>query len=182
MEGVMKKASIFALSASAALIGGLAYAASVHVKTGPFFIDNGITLTATGSLAGLGNQDLVIGMTARANPIATCTNPAGQNQPAGQNPPQVSVSATPQSIPASEIKNGNVSFSLTTNAPTNPIPGAPDCPNPNWTETITDLQFTSATITVEQPAPTVVLTISCTFAPATANGPVAKQTVTCTSH
>ena len=177
----MKTVSIFALSASLALIGGLAYAANVHVKSGPFFTDNGLTLTAAGSLAGLGLQDLVIGMTARANPIATCTNPSGQNQPAGRNPAPVSVSATPQSIPASEIKNGNTPFSLTTNAPTSPIPGAPDCPNPNWTENITDLQFTSATITVEQPAPTVVLTISCTFAPPTANGPVASKTVTCTS-
>jgi hypothetical protein len=170
---------IFALSAILALIGGVAYAANVHVKNGPFFVDNGLTLTATGALAGLGFQDIVISMTATANPIATCTNPSGQNQAPGQNPPPVSVSATPESIPASEIKNGNTSFSLTTNPPVTPIPGAPDCPNSNWTENITDLQFTSATIMVQQPAPTVVLIVSCTFAPPTANGPVASRTVTC---
>src|SRR5215475_12815577 len=83
--------------------------------------------------------------------------------------------------PASEIKNGNTAFSLTTNPPVSPVPGAPDCPNSSWTENITDLQFTSATIMAEQPAPTVVLIVSCTFAPPTANGPVAVRTVTCTA-
>jgi len=86
------------------LTSAVAYASSVHVKSGPFFIDNGLTLTATGELAGLGLQDVVIGMTATAKPIATCTNPSGQNQPPGQNPAQVAVSATPQAIPAAEIK------------------------------------------------------------------------------
>ena len=174
--------SIFALSAGVALIGGQAYAANVHVKAGPFFIDNGLTLTGTGTLAGLGFQDIVVAMTATANPIATCTNPAGQNKPPGQNPAPVSVSATPEAIPASEIKNGNASFSLTTNPPATPVAGAPDCPNSSWTEVITDLQFTSATIMVQQPPPKVVLIVSCTFAPPTANGPVAAGTVTCTSH
>ena len=65
----MRKVSIFAIFASLALIGGQAYAANVHVKAGPFFIDNGLTLTAAGTLAGLGFQDIVVGMTARANPI-----------------------------------------------------------------------------------------------------------------
>ena len=170
---------VLALSAGVVLIGGLAYAANVHVKSGPFFVDNGVTLTETGSLAGLGNQDVVISMTATANPIATCTNPSGQNQPTGRNPAPVSVSANPLSIPASEIKNGNVSFSLTTLPPVSPIAGAPDCPGVNWTENITDLQFTSATIMVQQPPPNVVLVVTCTFAPPTINGPVTSQTVTC---
>src|SRR5215470_8006078 len=105
-------------------------------------------------------QDIVVAMTATANPIATCTNPAGETKPPGHNPAPVSVAATPESIPASEIKNGNTSFSVTTNPPTTPVPGAPDCPNSSWTENITDLQFTSATIMVQQPAPNVVLIVS----------------------
>jgi len=170
---------VFALSASMALIGGLAYAANPHIKSGPFFVDNGITLTETGSLAGLGNADVIINMTATANPIATCTNPAGQTQPPGRNPASVAVAANPLSIPASEIKNGNVSFTLMTNPPVTPIAGAPECPNSQWTEAITDLQFTSATLTVQQPPPEVVLIVTCTFAPPTANGQVNSQTVTC---
>jgi len=177
----MNKVSVFALSAGLALASAVAYASSVHVKSGPFFTDNGLTLTAAGTLAGLGFQDVVIGMTATANPIATCTNPSGQNKPPGHNPAPVSVSATPESIPASEIKNGNTPFSLTTNPPPSVVPGAPDCPGSSWTEAITDLQFTSATITVQQPPPSVVLTVECRFAPPTINGPVSRQTVTCSS-
>ena len=43
------------------------------------------------------------------------------------------------------------------------------------------MAFTSATITVEQPPGTVVLTVSCTFSSATSDGKVARDEVTCTS-
>jgi hypothetical protein len=70
-----------------------------------------------------------------------------------------------------------------------PIPGAPDCPGTNWTETITDMAFTSATIRLFQDANAngvfeaseLVLTVSCTFSPPTSNGPVPASGYTCTS-
>src|SRR5918995_7184866 len=128
------------------------FAQSVHLKGGanaePNFIDQGLTLNAAASLAGLGNGDVLITVTAQADVTATCTNQGG-NQAPGQNPAPVTVSGS-QSIPADEIKNGNTPFNVTTIAPASPIAGAPDCPNPNWAEHITDLAFTSATITVEQ--------------------------------
>jgi hypothetical protein len=68
-----------------------------------------------------------------------------------------------QAIPGSEVKNGNVSFNVTTAAPTSPVPGAPDCPNPQWTERITDVTFTSATVTVYQPCTDTSPPIDCTI-------------------
>jgi hypothetical protein len=84
------------------------------------------------------------------------------------------------SIPASEIKNGNTPFSVTTNPPATPVSGAPDCPNSGWTEDITDMAFTSAVITVEQPPGTLVLTVTCSFKEPTSDGAVAAGKVTCT--
>jgi hypothetical protein len=176
--------ALLAVFVVGAITASGALASSVHLKGGknakPTFTDNGLTLTAAGELSGLGNGDVLVTLTAQANATATCTNPAGATQPPGQNPAPVTVSGS-QAIPASEIKNGNVSFSVTTTGPVSPIPGAPGCPNPNWTETITDLSFTSAVITVQQPPGTTVLTVSCGFSPATSNGIVPGGNVSCTS-
>jgi hypothetical protein len=171
----------------AALVGLLALASvasaqNVHLKGGrnaePSFTDLGLTLNAVGDLAGLGNEDVEITLRATANPTATCTNQGG-NQAPGQNPAEVQVTGG-QSIPAEEIKNGNVTFNVTTETPPQPTAEEAGCPNPNWTAEITDLAFTSATITVEQPAGTVVLTVSCTFSEPTSDGAVPGGNVSCT--
>ena len=140
----------------AALAAVPALAANVHIVGTPKFTDNGVTLSGSGKLAGLGNEDILVTLTATGTPTAVCTNPSGKQQPPGQNPAEVTLTGT-QSIPAGSIKNGTVNFNVTTAAPTSPVPGAPDCPGSSWTETITDVTFTSATITVEQPPGTVVL-------------------------
>lgn len=174
----------FVLLASVAVLGitaSAAIASSVHLKGGknaePAFNDGGLTLNAAGALSGLGNGDVLVTLAATADVTATCTNQGG-NQAPGQNPAPISVTGS-QAIPEDEIKNGNTPFNVTTDPPVTPIPGAPDCPNPNWTEEITDLSFTSATITVEQPAGTIVLTVSCTFGAPTSNGAVPGGNVTC---
>jgi hypothetical protein len=181
----MKRLLVVSLVVAAAFVlsAGTAVASSVHLKGGPnaepSFTDNGLTLTASGQIAGLGNGDVLVTLSARANPTATCTNPAGATQPPGQNPASVNVTGS-QAIPAGEIKNGTTPFLVTTDPPVTPIAGAPDCPNPQWTEKITDMAFTSAIITVQQGG-TTVLTVSCTFSSPTTNGPVPAGNVTCTS-
>jgi hypothetical protein len=168
-----------AITASGAL------ASSVHLKGGknaePTFTDGGLTLNAAGELSGLGNADVLVTLTATANATADCVNPGtGEHRPPGQNPAPVTVSGS-QAIPKEEIKNGNTPFNVTTTGPVTPIPGAPGCQNPRWTENITDLSFTGAVITVQQPPGTTVLTVSCSFSPATSNGLVPSGNVSCTS-
>src|SRR3954462_15983138 len=181
----MKRTALLAVAA-VLMVASQASAQSVHLKGGahsePLFVDQGLRLTAGGALAGLGNGDVFITLIAQANVSSTCTNQGG-NQARGQNPAPLTGTGT-QSIPAGEIKNGNVAFLVTTNQPQTPVPGAPGCPNPNWREDINDLAFTSATITVQQPGSTgpVVLTVVCTFAAPTENGSVPARDVSCTQR
>jgi hypothetical protein len=151
----MKKLVAFLVAAAiATAMGATAHAANPHFKGPVRFTDNGLTLTTTGALAGLGNEDVVITLRATASPTATCTNKGG-NQAPGQNPATVDVTGS-QSLPASEIKNGNVAFSVTTTPPSQPTAEEAGCPNGNWTARITDLDFISATITVTQGGQVVI--------------------------
>jgi len=127
--------AIAAVALFLAVGSGTAYASSVHLKGGanaePAFTDNVLTLAASGELSGLGNGDVLVKITAMANPVATCQNPgSGEHFPPGQNPAPVTVTGS-VSIPESEIKNGNTPFTVETDPPVTPVPGAPDCSNPN---------------------------------------------------
>jgi hypothetical protein len=183
--------AVAALVGAVAAISTVAIAASPHLKgtkNNPAFTDNILVLTAGVTYAGLGNFNTLQTLDATANPTASCTNPAGQTQPPGQNPASVNVTGS-TAVPAGDIKNGNVSISTTTNAPVTPVVGAPDCPNTQWTENITDMAFTSATIKLFQDsnengifeANELVLTVNCTFSPPTSNGDVPEAGRTCTS-
>jgi hypothetical protein len=179
------KRALIALTAVVAVgaFAGAAQASSVHLKGGanaePAFTDNGLSLTAAGALSGLGNGDVLVNIVAQADVTSTCTNQGGNAAP-GQNPAPITVSGS-QAIPDSQVKNGTTPFGVITTPPDPIIAGAPDCPNTNWSEAITDLAFTSAVITVEQPVGTLVLTVSCTFSPPTSDGAVRANTVSCTS-
>jgi len=139
---------------TATLVAGAAMAASVHFKPRtPTFTDNGTTLTTCGTLAGLGNQDVTITVAATGNATVLCISPGGNAAP-GQN--KIPVSPTGQvTIPATEIKNGNLSFCVTTIAPTVSAKEA-GCPNDNWTVQLQDVQFSNATVTVVQGGETVL--------------------------
>ena len=184
----------FALIIAAMAVMGVfaqeALAQSAHLKgRNPVaFTDGGLTLSAMVSYAGLGNFDTLQVLTATGGTASTCTNQGGNTAP-GQNPAPVTlVGETP--IPAGDIKNGNVTITTGTASPVTPVPGAPGCANENWTEDITDVSFTAATIKLfqdsnengmfEDPAE-LVLTVSCTFSPATSDGSVPRSGFTCTT-
>lgn len=185
----MRRRSIVFLSVLlvVGVTASVAVAASVHLKGGrnaePAFTDNGLSLTASGALSGLGNADLTVTLSSSdAEVTSTCTNQGGNAAP-GQNPAPLDVLGS-QAIPAESVINGNVAFNVTTEAPASTIEGAPGCPNSNWTETIDDLAFTNATIIVRQPdtdgTGPIVLTVTCTFSEPTEDGAVASRDVSCT--
>ena len=141
------RATVLALAA-VSLLASLALAASVHFKGEQTFTDNGLTLTADGELAGLGNADVLIVLSAVGDGSALCRNRGGNVAP-GQNKIPVLVTAT-QTVLAEEIKNGTTPYRLTTAGPAQPTAAQAGCPNGNWTAEINDVVFSSATISVEQ--------------------------------
>lgn len=184
----MKILRILAAAGAAILISAApASASSVHLKGGanaePSFADLGLSLSASGEISGLGNGDVLVTLAATGNPTSTCGNPgSNQWQAPGQNPASVTLTGT-QAIPDSQIKNGNTPFGpVVTDEPVSPVLGAPDCPNSSWTELITDVAFTGAVITVEQPPGTTVLTVTCTIDPPSSDGAISKNDVSCTSN
>jgi hypothetical protein len=138
------------------LVTALLLGSSVALAASPHFIgpvratDVGTQLRVTGSIAGLGNENIDVQVVAEGVASITCTNPGGNVAP-GQD---TSITATGTATNV-EVKNGRASFDVTTAAPTAEgafVNGVLVCPNPQWTATITDVAFTSYTINVFQPS------------------------------
>jgi hypothetical protein len=138
-----------------AVAAPLIYAASVHFKGGsPTFSDQGTTLKTCFSLAGLGNGDVTITVTTTGTATKLCTNQGGNTAP-GQNKTPVKPSGQ-VTIPSTEIKNGNLTACVTTAPPPAPTATEAGCPNSNWSTSLTDVQFATATVTVTQGGQTVL--------------------------
>jgi hypothetical protein len=103
--------------------------------------DIGTQVSCSGKVAGLGGTTFTITVTAQGTASVTCTNPAGNVAP-GQS---FSFAAAGSSGPFATPRNGQASYTVTTTAPTAP---AGSCPNPKWTATVTDVAFTTATLSL----------------------------------
>lgn len=130
-------------------VGVLAPSAFAAVKfhAGPTFTDEGTTLNVTGNVSGLGNDDLTVVLDASGIASVICRNPAGHRAP-GQD---TAVDAS-GSVEGIEVKNGRASFDVTTAEPT---VSSDACPNDKWTAIVTDVAFSSATLTLIQDGETV---------------------------
>jgi hypothetical protein len=141
----MRRILITAVVTAFLVATGTAVAANPHFIGDVDFSDQGETLLATGSIAGLGNDDTVVFITATGVPTVTCTNPAGATQPPGQNPAELNL-AGGEEIPEGDVTNGRLDFSVATVEPEDPAAKSAGCPNNRWTAEITDVAFSSATL------------------------------------
>ncbi len=104
----------FLLPALVLLVGvTTAIAANVHFVSGPTVSTNNRQVTVCGKLAGLGNQDVRVVVSATATTI--CTN-RGNNVPPGQ------TETVSGSVSRLRPENGTVSFCVTSGQAGNPCP------------------------------------------------------------
>ena len=139
----MKRYLAIAGVAAVALLAfaGVAFAQSGHFVGTQTCSDIGTQVSCSGKVAGLGGTTFTITVSAEGTASVTCTNPAGNVAP-GQS---FTTTTTGTSGPFSTPRNGQAGFTVTSNPPTAP-PGS--CPNPRWTATVTDVAFTTATVTL----------------------------------
>lgn len=140
--------------AFATILVAPASAASPHFKQhrDPVFTDQGLVLNATGALAGLGEGDLTVVLTATGVASVECTNHGGNVAPG-----QDTAVTTTGTVSGIEVKNGNASFSVTTSPP---VVSNDLCPNPLWFAAAVDVVFSSVTLDFYQAG---VLVLSATF-------------------
>ena len=135
-------------------------------------------MSCTGTLAGLGNDDLLLRLSVSGFAVYQCQNGGGNIAP-GQNKVLVGPATSDTAIPADAIKNGNLTF--TTNpavlaAATTVSAAVAGCPNNNWTGVNPVLTLTSISLLIEQPPGTVIFT--CTASdPSGLKSPVALTCV-----
>jgi hypothetical protein len=170
---------IFAVSVSTAV------AASPHFKKGgsPTCVISGTstskTVVCTGTLAGLGGDNLRITTTISGFALYQCQNGGGNTAP-GQNRVLQGPSTVPTDIDSSAIKNGNLTFTTNPNtlsAATTVSGAVAGCPNPNWTGVNPTLTLTDITLDIFQPVTTRIF--HCTAS--NPNGLTSPVTLTCTS-
>jgi hypothetical protein len=145
-----------------ALILGLVAAPSAFAAS-PHFKKNGTpvctvtgsgtsqSVSCTGTLTGLGNEDLLIETTVSGFAVYQCQNRGGTIAP-GQNKVLEGPVTEPTVVPAGEIKNGNVTFTAGATLTAEPTVSAAEagCPNNNWIGVNPTLTITSIMLEISQ--------------------------------
>ena len=151
----MRKIAIWGVLAlmALALAAVPAIAANPHFIGTPTGTDIGTQLRVSGKVAGLGSDPVNVVVNATGTATVQCENPAGNIAP-GQD---TTVNASGQSGPITP-RNGQITFTTLTLTPT--VPDVPTCPNAKWDAQVTDVTFTSATVSVFDVATGALLTSS----------------------
>ena len=166
----MRKPLRLSILAAALAVSALLLMASVASAASPHFKRNGEpsctisgtttkSTSCTASLAGLGNDDVVVTLTTSGSAVYQCRNNGGQIAP-GQNKVLIGPSVTPAFFDADELKNGNLSFTIsnTLTAPTTVSAADAGCPGAQWTGVNPVVTLTSISLVIEQPPGTVIFT------------------------
>jgi len=174
--------AVSAVGALLVLTVPTAFATRAHFTKGgepscTFSGTTSIPVSCTGTLAGLGNEDLNIHLAVSGFALYECQN-GGGNTAAGQNKVLEGPATSDTAVPAAAIKNGNLTFTTNpatlTAAPT--VSGAAaGCPNPNWTGVNPKLTLTDITLDIFQPVTTQIF--HCTAS--NPNGLTSPVTLSC---
>ena len=154
----------FVLLIAGALVGGVTAVAAFadaspnfHKGDSPTCSTTGTgttstTTTCSGTLYGVGSQDINAATTVQGFAVYTCRNKGG-NQAPGQNQVTAGPSTTNTVLPAANAVNGHLTFTTNGNTLTVPatVPGSQaGCPNGNWTGTTPQVTVTSINLTLSQ--------------------------------
>src|SRR5918996_5335846 len=112
MEGMRRYLVLGVLAVGTLAFPGVASAQSGHFVGTQTCSDIGTQVQCSGKVAGLGGTTFTITVSAQGAASVTCTNPAGNVAP-GQS---FSFTATASSGPFSTPRNGQASFTVTSNA------------------------------------------------------------------
>jgi hypothetical protein len=123
--------------------GSVAEAQNAHFVGEPTCVDIGTQVRCSGKIAGLGEGPVTLQIEAVGIASVECANPAGNVAPG-----QATTVESTGTFELGKPRGGQITFSrVTTEPPPTPDP-AEVCPNAKWTATITDVEFTTATLVV----------------------------------
>jgi hypothetical protein len=136
-----------ALALSVLCVPAPAVAQSGHFIAGganaPVCTDIGVQVQCAGKVAGLDGTTFEVLIESAGVATVECLNPAGNRAPGQDTSLQVEGTTGPLATP----HNGQSLFVVTTDSPA-PLPAMPSCPNEPWTAVVTEVSFTTATLTL----------------------------------
>ena len=124
--------------------GSVAIAQNAHFVGDPTCVDIGTQVRCSGKIAGLGEGPVTLQIEALGIAAVECANPAGNVAPG-----QATEVESAGTFELGKPRGGQITFRrVTTETPT--VDPAEACPNAKWTATVTDVEFTTATLVVFQ--------------------------------